>query len=986
MGSATDELFDAIRGAATSSTWSRGVELARAGAVATDAESEGEIQFRVATRGGLVARRVILAPAIGGFECDCGSREAVCEHVAAAAIALRRAGGEATGLAGTQAPGRIGYRLAREGGGLALERVIATAGGEHRIASTLAALAEGRAPGPPFAATQADLAVERTLGPRLRGPLPRGLLQALLPRLAECADVRLDGRPVRASPQPVGLVLRVEDAGGGFRARLGSDAAVEETFDGVVALARGELRPLAASQLTGRELEELSRGRVFGPGEVAELVTELLPALSGRVAIEIATERLPRAVREAPRLRFEVARAGDALSVLPALVYGDPPIARVDSGRLVAHGSTVPLRDVPAEQALARRLARELGLAPGLRELATGERAVALAERLDAFGAELRGDAHRRFLRAPPLSARLAVREAGFELAFETSFEGAPARADPAAVLRAWRAGEALVPLLDGGLAPLPAEWLERVGDRVADLLAARGRDGSLPRCALPDLARLCDELGEPRPAAAEALRAALAGFAGIPPAELPPDLRARLRAYQRQGVDWLCWLRDAGLGALLADDMGLGKTLQALCALRGRALVVAPTSVLHNWLEEAARFRPGLRAHLYHGPGRALDPHADVTLTSYALLRLDAERLAAVEWDTLVLDEAQAIKNPESQVARAAHALRGGFRLALTGTPVENRLEELWSQFHFANPGLLGPRRDFDERYARPIAAGDPRVAERLRERIRPFVLRRMKREVAPELPPRTEVVVHAVLSSEERAGYDAVLAATRRDVALRLAAGAGVLAALEALLRLRQAACHPALLPRARSARSEPQASEARAAGRAEKSAKLEVLLELALEIVAEGHKALVFSQWTRLLDLVEPELRAAGLAFARLDGSTRDRAGVVARFQDPAGPPLLLVSLTAGGLGLNLTAADHVVILDPWWNPAVEDQAASRAHRIGQVHPVLVHRIVAEATVEERVLALQRRKQEIAAAALGDAGRAAAITREDLLALFE
>jgi len=977
--SAIDELFEEIRSACTGSAWSRGVELVRAGAVSAEPESDGEIPLRVTTRGGLISRTVILSPATLGWECDCGSREDVCEHVAAAAIALRRTASDGPGATVAEAPGRIGYRLSRQGSGLALERVIANEQGEHLLTTTLAAVAEGRAPGPSFAATQADLAVERALGPRLRGSLPRGLLLSLLPRLAECPDLRLDGKGVRASTEPVGLVARVEDADAGFRVTLGSDASVEETFEDTLALAGGELRPLAASQLTGRELEQLSRGRVFGAGEAALLVTELLPALSGRVAVEIRTKRLPTAVHERPRLRFELTREGDALCVLPTLVYGDPPIARVDAGRLVALGPKVPLRDEGAEQELTRRLSRELGLAPGFRERLTGERAIAVAERLPGLGAELRGDAHRAFRRAPALVPRLSVRESGFDLSFETELDGSARRADPSAVLRAWRDGESLVPLHGGGLAPLPQDWLERLGHRIADLLAARGRDGSLPRCALPDLARLCDELGEPRPAAALELRAALEGFAGIPVAELPPDLTATLRGYQRQGVDWLCWLRDAGLGALLADDMGLGKTLQALCAVRGRTLVVAPTSVLHNWEAEIARFRPALRVSLYHGPRRALDPEADVTLTSYALLRMDAESLARVAWDSVVLDEAQAIKNPESQVARAAHALEAGFRVALTGTPVENRLDELWSQLHFANPGLLGSRRDFDERTARPIAAGDAAAAARLRERIRPFLLRRAKREVAPELPPRTDMVMHAVLSPDERATYDAVLAATRRDVTEELATGTGILAALEALLRLRQAACHPALLPsQARSARSEAQPSGG--------SAKLEVLLELVEEIVAEGHKALVFSQWTSLLDLVEPPLRAAGIDFARLDGSTRDRGGVVARFQDAAGPPLLLISLTAGGLGLNLTAADHVVILDPWWNPAVEDQAASRAHRIGQERPVMVYRIVAEDTVEERVLALQRRKQELAAVALGDAGAAASITREDLLALLD
>ncbi|HSJ99240.1 MAG TPA: DEAD/DEAH box helicase, partial [Myxococcota bacterium] len=408
------------------------------------------------------------------------------------------------------------------------------------------------------------------------------------------------------------------------------------------------------------------------------------------------------------------------------------------------------------------------------------------------------------------------------------------------------------------------------------------------------------------------------------------------------------------------------------LCALPagGRTLVVCPTSVLQNWADEIRRFRPGLSVCAYHGPARRLEPEAAVTLTSYALLRLDAAALAAVAWDVGVLDEAQAIKNPDSQVARAAFGLRAGWRVAVTGTPVENRLEELWSQLHFASPGLLGSLASFQARWARPIAAGEPGVAETLRRRLRPFVLRRTKREVAPELPPRTERVLRCELDADERAVYDAILAATRRDVVARLAAGASPLAALEALLRLRQAACHRDLVP----------------GQSAERSSKLDLLVEELSTAVAEGHKALVFSQWTSLLDRVEPALHAAGIDWTRLDGATRDRAGVVARFQDDAGPPVLLASLKAGGTGLNLTAADHVFLLDPWWNPAVEDQAADRAHRIGQTRPVEIHRLVAAQTVEERVLALQGRKRAAAEVALGDAGAAAALTREDLLALLE
>ncbi|MDF2698362.1 MAG: hypothetical protein K0S65_6746, partial [Labilithrix sp.] len=413
--------------------------------------------------------------------------------------------------------------------------------------------------------------------------------------------------------------------------------------------------------------------------------------------------------------------------------------------------------------------------------------------------------------------------------------------------------------------------------------------------------------------------------------------------------------------------------TLQTICSLApapARTLVVCPKSVVYNWQEEIARFRPGLAVSVYHGPKRVLDPSATVTLTTYAVLRLDAEKLAAESWDTVVLDEAQAIKNEASQTARAAFELRAPFRLALSGTPVENRLEELWSVMNFANPGLLGGRTSFQDRYAAPIATGDGTAAERLRAKIRPVVLRRMKRDVLPELPPRTDSVLHVELEENERVVYDVVRAAARKEVASKLAEGGNVLAALEALLRLRQAACHPSLVP----------------GQKAESSSKIERLLGALEEAAADGHKALVFSQWTSLLDLIEPHLENAGVRYTRLDGSTKDRGAVVNTFQDASGPPVLLASLKAGGTGLNLTAADHVFLLDPWWNPAAEDQAADRAHRMGQDRPVIVYRMVARDTVEERILALQEKKRSLADVALGGASAAAAITRDELLALLD
>jgi SNF2 family DNA or RNA helicase len=418
-----------------------------------------------------------------------------------------------------------------------------------------------------------------------------------------------------------------------------------------------------------------------------------------------------------------------------------------------------------------------------------------------------------------------------------------------------------------------------------------------------------------------------------------------------------------------LADDMGLGKTVQALSVVRGRTLVVAPRSVLRNWSKEAAQFRPGLNTAIYHGAKRVLEPEADLTLTTYAILRNDIDTLSNDTWDMVVLDESQAIKNADSQVAQAAFRLKAKFRLTLTGTPVENRLDELWSQFHFLNRGLLGGRKSFKENYEHPIANGVSGTASRLRERIRPFLLRRLKSEVATELPPRTEVVVYVALNEQERIAYDTIRAATRKDVVDRLGQGVNALQALAALMRLRQVSCHMALIPGQEAATS----------------SKIERLLSVLLEAVAEGHKALVFSQWTSLLDLVEPHLTANGLPFVRLDGSTRDRQGVVDTFQSDEGIPVMLLSLKAGGIGLNLTAADHVFLMDPWWNPAVEDQAADRAHRIGQERPVIVHRLVTEDSVEERILKLQTQKRAMADAVLAGGNQASALSRDELLALL-
>ncbi len=980
MGTAAT-LHDAIRKEAKPGLWSLGVKLARDGAVVEESRTPSEVVLRVKAPGRTVAWTVVLYPPDDAWECNCPAHFDPCEHVVAAGIALQKAQTQGTGLAtAEQKWSRVIYRLSRVEAGLHVARTIARADGtEVPLETSLAVLLASPEQKAKLQVEQHDLQADRLLERPVRTAMPPERLEPLLSALEPSRTVLLDGRPVAVSNEAVPPRAIVEDRDGQFVVTLARDPRITEVVSPGVALCGDVLCRLSETALTGARLQQLPSSKSYSANQLGELTGKVLPELARRFPVEVRSSRLPRIDRELrPRIQLELNQVEQGLSALPTLVYGAPPTVRIDGGRMIYLHGAVPLRDEAAEQRLVHGLREQLDLLPGRRMTFSGPDMLRFADKLRKWRGDLTGDAARVVspdVKLTPVLKTSAAASSGLAIDFFLEFQlegarGGPATVGAAAVLQAWTEGLGLVPIEGGGWAPLPMAWLEKNGQRVADLLAARGAGGRLANHALPQLAELCDALQTPRPLGLDRLAPLLEGFERIPEAALPDGLNATLRPYQRQGVSWLRFLAQAGLGAVLADDMGLGKTLQTICVLGPNSLVVCPTSVLPNWASELRRFRPGLKVSTYHGPSRALDSAADVTLTTYALLRLDEALLTAKEWDTVVLDEAQMIKNPDSQTARSAFKLKGAFRVALSGTPIENRLEELWSVMHFANPGLLRSRHDFEETWGQPISDGRADAAQSLRKRIKPFVLRRLKRDVAPELPPRTESVLHVVLDDRERATYDAVFAATRAEVVGLLQGGGSVLKALEALLRLRQAACHPALVP----------------GQHANGSSKVTALVEALETAAADGHRALVFSQWTSLLDLIEPELKTAGLKFERLDGSTADRAAVTARFQAADGPPVMLISLKAGGLGLNLTAADHVFLVDPWWNPAVENQAADRAHRIGQERPVFVYRLVSQGTVEEKILLLQDKKRALFQAALGEGTAAGGLTRDDLLQLFE
>lgn len=560
-------------------------------------------------------------------------------------------------------------------------------------------------------------------------------------------------------------------------------------------------------------------------------------------------------------------------------------------------------------------------------------------------------------------------------------------------IWKAWIQGKRYVQLKDGSYTNLPDSWLRKLQHKLRTL----GMDPEKPpkkkykKFEAPSIEKLIEDVPKARTDSFwDRLNSKINDFKQIEQIEQPQGLQATLRPYQVEGLSFLNFLKEYGFGGILADEMGLGKTLQVLALLQhmkekgecGTNLIVVPTSVLPNWQKETEKFLPEMRQLLIYGSRREHlfkeIPKSDLVITTYALFRRDLEELNKYSYNCVILDEAQNIKNPNTITARSVRKVKANFRVCLSGTPIENNLLELWSLFEFLMPGFLGSQNSFQKGFVKPIKEGDEETLETLRTRVRPFILRRKKTDVVQELPPKVENVHYAALVDEQKELY-ASLAKKLKEQVMQKVEEQGIaqsqMSILDALLKLRQICCHPRLLKL-----DMPGVNTNLPSG------KFDAFKDLVSGIMEDGHKVLVFSQFVQMLQIIRSWLKMNEIPYTYLDGASKDRSEQVERFNNDPEVPIFLISLKAGGTGLNLTAADYVIHYDPWWNPAVESQATDRTHRIGQTKKVFSYKLICENTVEEKILKLQEEKKDVADAIIPGQDNLASLTKEDLEMLFE
>lgn len=783
------------------------------------------------------------------------------------------------------------------------------------------------------------------------------------------------------------------------RARVAGEPIAYWLFDG-----ENTLLPLAGSPGIGTIVFGLSRKQARMPlREVPTFLERGLRRMRDIIRVEADPGVLPDV--HSPEPLLILGEDGENLKVQLSFRYGDPVELQVMSESAPevlrapdGHDPLFVMRDLEHERR-ALDAARDAGLpvtdSPGTFLLDTPSALAFLEDHLDALEGDwmILGRERLQRFRTKHLTPHLeGTIRSGIDH-FDVNLELVVGRSHYGldALLQLYQSKRRYLATDDGTLALLPDEWVShhlQIAMELPQILVSGGI-GRVPRYHAPVLDALIGDAPIQADDDWKLLSERLRNFAGLTDTPLPEGLRADLRVYQKHGYDWLTFLGESGFHGILADDMGLGKTVQALAWLAREyesdraehpTLVVCPTSVATNWINESNRFTPNLKTLKLTGPNRdklyTQVKDTNIVVTTYALLRMDLARLQRRNWHCVLLDEAQNIKNPESQTAIAAKKLKARHRLALTGTPLENTLLELWSVFDFLMEGFLDEKKNFKSRYVRS-GAETPEDIEGLRIKVAPFMLRRIKDEVATELPPKTEQLIKVPLMPEQQKLYDQVRALAKAKVYATIqdrGMQGSTVTILDALLKLRQVACHPDLV-------------KLEIAADVHESGKHEIIHDLIEELVAEGHRALVFSQFTSHLKILREWLDAEGIGYYYLDGRTRNRQDLVDSFNDPDGPPLFLISLKAGGTGLNLTSADYVIHMDPWWNPAVEAQATDRAHRIGQTRPVVVYKVVAENTVEEKIIELQNKKRELFESVVeADGIGGGALTIDDIRSIFD
>lgn len=790
--------------------------------------------------------------------------------------------------------------------------------------------------------------------------------------------------PVEISPEPVPLHVKLERAG---EAHIVTAELVDEGWRDTINLqVLGERQPWVTDGRRFAPLEtDLSGSALAGvvpkpirieagdwPHFVSHYLEPLLdktePVVEDDAIGEIRTDILPRPI-------LNLVDRSSTLTLSASFAYGEgrAAVSPTSTATLIEvsedGGLILAKRQRDSESAAIRQL-EDCGIVLDQGTgLLTGQNAIAfLADRLPELqeaGWKTVGETPnwRINRNRPQAQAEVDKRIDWFDLKVRLDYGGTAV--DIAEALAAYRAGHRFIQLADGSWGTLPSAWLEeRLGPLEELQEKSDYEDLKVRPCDVPLAEQILREI-EVVEAGPDwrRLADAFSNWDDLKPAETPIELQGKLRDYQCYGLSWLQFLNTFNFGGILADDMGLGKTIQtiALLLIEHRekvapfpSLIVAPSSVAYNWEVELSRFAPALRILKLTGPQRHHRLHdideADIVITTYPLLRRDVEVLGERRWHYLVLDEAQFIKNPTSATAQAACSVRAAHRLALTGTPIENNLRELWSIFNFLMPELLGPYIRFREEYEKPIAERNTAALGLLTDRLRPFMLRRTKGEVARDLPPKTETIRYCTMTKTQSTLYQQTLNRYRAQV-MELVDNQGInrsqITVLDALLKLRQICCHPQLL----KLPGEPVTE----------SGKMDAWSEMIRELVDEGHRALVFSQFTQMLKLLTVWLDQQGIEYCYLDGSTKDRGRVIDSFNE-GDAPLFLISLKAGGFGLNLTGADYVIHYDPWWNPAAEAQATDRAHRIGQEKHVFAYKLITRDSIEEKVLELQKRKQAL------------------------